>query len=319
MSAKGLFSLTFARLNILRFQYFSFIKKLKRLAKIMIKNLKTRNVYDREPSHYKFHNFRAFSNSGEILTEKFANRFETNSTEIFKFRKLLKNQILIELSDKDFARLMPHLEFVSLAPGDEVYQPDEEMRYVYFPEDLVASQLQGLSDGKTGESAMIGSEGIIGLCAIFGFQRQIQWTQITVGGNAWRIKTDVIKREFNQSAGIQASFLNFVNFLIAQVSQRAICNVHHLIEERLCTWLLMLDDRNKNKRLMLTQDQIANYLGVNRPSISHIAQNLREQGKISYLRGQLHVIDKKGLQDSACECYAAIKDNILSTECAQIM
>ncbi len=285
----------------------------------MIKNLKTRNVYDREKSPYKFYNLKVLSNPGENLVENSANRFEPTSTEIFKFRKSLNNQILLELSDKDCARLMPHLEFVSFAPGDEVYQPDEAMRYVYFPENLVASQLHGLSDGKTGEVAMIGSEGIIGLCAIFGFQRQIQWTHITVGGNAWRIKTDVLKQEFNQSAGIQVSLLSFVNFLIAQISQRSICNVHHLIEERLCTWLLMLDDRNKSNRLMLTQDQIANYLGVNRPSISHIAQNLREQGKISYLRGQLQVINKKGLQESACECYTAIKDNILSAECGQIM
>lgn len=285
----------------------------------MIKNLKITDVYEREQLHCKFQNFRAFPSLRETIAEHSASCFEPTAAEIFKLKKLLKNQILTVLSDKDFARLMPHLEFVAFEPGAEIYQPDEEMQYVYFPEDLVASQVHGLSDGKMGEIAMTGNEGIIGICAIFGFQRQSQWTQITVGGSALRMKISVFKQEFYRSPSIQAALLNFVNLHIAQVSQRSICNVHHLIEERLCTWLLMLDDRNKNNRLMLTQDQIANYLGVNRPSISHIAQNLRDQGKISYLRGQLQITDKKRLQESACECYAVIKDSVLSPEYAQIM
>ena len=285
----------------------------------MIKNLKAENVFGNEQSQRKFDNLKAFSNPGETFSKTATNRFGSASNEIFKLKKRLKNQVLMALGNKDLARLMPHLEFISFCAGEEIYQPNEVMRYVYFPEDLVASQLQGLSDGKTGEVAMIGSEGIVGLCAIFGFQRQAQWTQITVGGNAWRIKTELVKREFNQSASLQRSLLNFVTILLTQISQRSICNVHHLIEERLCTWLLMLADRSRNSHLMLTQDQIANYLGANRPSISHIAQNLREQGKISYLRGQLQVIDKEGLQESACECYAVIKDNVLAAECAQIM
>lgn len=220
------------------------------------------------------------------------------------------NRILGALSDFDAARLMPHLDFVVLSHGAEIYLAGELNQYVYFPETAVVSCLSDLEDGNTVETAMIGGEGATGLSSIFSSQPPTHRAQVTVGGNAWRIKTCVLKQEFARGGKIQTLLLGFLNDYINQISQRLVCKSFHVIEKRLCSWLLMLDDRVKHNQLILTQENAALLLGANRPTITIAAQTLRNKGLIDYARGKFHLLDRRGLEVSACECYSVLQTNL---------
>jgi CRP-like cAMP-binding protein len=163
-----------------------------------------------------------------------------------------------------------------------------------------------LEDGKTVETAMVGSEGIVGLSSVLGFQTGNVWTQTLIAGSAFRVSAKIFKQEFLRGGSLQTSCLDYINSYIRQISQRAICNNHHRIENRFSSWLLMLADRSKKNSLRLTQEQIAVVLGVQRPSVTCIAQNLRSNGCIDYLRGRI-ILNRQKLEASACECYAAVK------------
>lgn len=229
------------------------------------------------------------------------------SAETSSIRNILRNRIIGSLSDYDAARLMPHLDFVLLSQGEEIYPAGEYNRYVLFPETAVVSYLYDLEDGSAMETAMIGSEGATGLCAVFGSEPTTHRARITVGGNAWRIKTEILKQEFARGGKIQAMLLAYMNEHINQVSQRFVCKSFHIIEKRLCSWLLMLHDRLQNNQLMLTQENAALLLGTNRPTITIAAQTLRNKGLIDYTRGKFTLLDREGLENSACECYFVLQ------------
>jgi len=257
-----------------------------------------------------------FQNAGTIpsglnrnIRVRSVNQFEQVFAETSRTKKLLANQLLGAQTDQDFARLLPHLEPVSLAAGETLFDAGEKIRFLYFPEDAAISNLQAMADGGASEIALVGSEGMIGLGALFGSCPPAYSAEVTLAGTALRIKTEVLKQEFDHSARLQAVLLNYANSHIAQISQRAVCHIHHLAEARFCSWLLMLQDRAKNNLLPLTQDRIALHLGVNRPSVTHIAQALRERGIINYVRGYINILNRRGLEDSACECYSVIKEN----------
>lgn len=222
-------------------------------------------------------------------------------------KKISSNRILGALPDFDAARLMPHLDFVFLSTSEEIYTAGEFNRYVYFPETAVASDIYDLADGGTIETAMIGSEGATGLCAVLGKYPQTHRTKTTLSGNAWRIKTETLKQEFARGGKMQTLLLDCVNRHINQITQRLVCKSFHLLEKRLCGWFLMLNDRVKSDRLKLTQENIALLLGANRPSITIAAQTLRNQGLIDYSRGGISILDRHGLENSACECYAVLQ------------
>lgn len=229
-----------------------------------------------------------------------------------QIKKSFSNQILNSLTDGDFLRLSPYLETAVLSSGEELNKPGENVNYVYFPEDVTVSQFQGFADGSTAEIIMVGNEGMVGLNAVFGSTASPFWTQVMTAGKVFRIKTSVLKEEFLHNASLRFLLLNYANSYITQISQRVSCNIRHVAEARFCTWLLMLDDRAHSDCLRLTQEQIAVCLGINRPTVTNLAQSLKETGIIDYVRGCIRILDRRRLEASACECYQATKEYMLS-------
>ncbi len=230
-------------------------------------------------------------------------------SETISAKNIFVRQIFSEKWDGITSKSISKLQKVAFNTGDIVYQPNDQHEYVYFPETAVFSQLNILEDGRTLETAMIGSEGVSNLSLVFGCHPNNAWTQVSVAGNAYRITADAIKKEFIQDGLLQTSLMEYVNAFVRQISQRAVCNHHHRINERFSTWLLMLNDRIstvETAKFRLTQEQIAQFLGVHRPSVTCIAQELRDRGIIDYMRGQISILDHQKLQASACECYQAI-------------
>ena len=217
-----------------------------------------------------------------------------------------ENRILSRLHEADFKRIEPILESVALAAGENIYQPEDPIRFVYFPETAVVSQFYILEDGRTMETAMVGREGATGHCALFGAGAAECFSQASVAGAAHRINAEILKLEFARGGSLRERLLEFASRYVAQISRGVVCNNYHSVERRFCTWLLMLCDRRGARRLDLTHSQIANYLGVHRPSFTHIAKNLREKEIINYTRGFLIVTNRDALLKSACDCYRKI-------------
>lgn len=257
----------------------------------------------------KFSGIISFNDNSLSVKEKNNSKMSDLSAKSSSAEKISSNRILGSLPDFDAARLMSHLDFVLLSAGEEIYAAGEFNRYVYFPETAVASDIYDLADGCTIETAMIGSEGATGLCTILGKYPQTHRVKITIKGNAWRIKTETLKQEFARGGKMQTLLLDCVNRHINQITQRLVCKSFHLLEKRLCGWLLMLRDRVKNDRLKLTQENIALLLGANRPSVTIAALTLRNQGLIDYSRGEMFILDHQSLENSACECYSVLKSD----------
>jgi len=235
------------------------------------------------------------------------NKWKRTLREMSSIGDVIQSRILSSLPDNDFARLLPHLQIVTLSSGENIFQPDDNGTFIYFPGTAVFSQLNFLEDGRTVETAMIGNEGIVGISLILSSRHSVApWTLTLLGGSAYRINTSIFKQEFSSCGFLQTSLLEYLNLYIKQISQRVVCNNHHLIEERFCTWLLMLDDRCCKNRLILTHEQIAQLLGVHRPSVTCIAQDLRSKEIINYIRGRISILNRKKLEASACECYSVI-------------
>lgn len=200
-------------------------------------------------------------------------------------------------------------ELVSLAAGQTLYGADENNDYVYFPETAVVSHLYNLADGSALEIAMVGSEGASGLCAVFGLMRSPHQAVVTIEGKAWRVKAEILRQEFSRGGNLQARLLDYANTYLAEISQKVVCASFHTIEKRLCRWLLMIHDRLKTNQLAVTHEQMSQFLGVNRPSLSMVAKALRDQGLINYARGKVFILNRRGLEAAACECYSAVQTN----------
>lgn len=218
----------------------------------------------------------------------------------------ITNRILCDLSEEDFARLKPHLESVTLNAGENIYQPEEPIRFVYFPESAVVSQFYILEDGRTMEIAMVGKDGATGYGALFGARQADCFSQISISGSAFKVNAEIVRRELALGGVLQRRLIEFAGELVAQISRSVVCNNYHSVEKRFCTWLLMLSDRHGADKISLTHSQIANYLGIHRPSFTHIASALREKRVIDYTRGHLQIADRRELLESACDCYTAI-------------
>jgi CRP-like cAMP-binding protein len=182
---------------------------------------------------------------------------------------------------------------------------------IYFPETAVLSQLSYLEDGSATEVAMIGNEGLVGLSALLECRANAFWTQVTVGGTALCAHVDVLLEEFRRAGSFQKQILSYTSSFLDQVSQRAVCNSRHRLEERLCTWLLMVHDRAHGVQLPLTHEMIAEHLGARRAGITSFCTLLREHGAIAYQRGLISVVDRKLLEDMACECYRRIAQSVV--------
>jgi len=239
----------------------------------------------------------------ETLDLRAGNR-QPSVSDMLLIRENLSNQILAALPADALVRLLPFAETVDLSAGEHVYQPENSVRYVYFPETAVFSQLQILTDGSTIEIGMVGSEGVVGLQAVIGFPTSNCWTEASLAGTALKISSEVVSREFKNNGALHAATLNYVNAYIEQIFQKAVCNSHHKLKERFCSWLLMMQDRNKSGDFPLTQERIARLIGANRPSFSCIAIDLRKRNIIAYSRGKIVILDRRALEREACSCYS---------------
>ena len=223
------------------------------------------------------------------------------------FNGLLTNSLLASLPGLEFEELLRYLEPVSLQAGHELYGFQKNIDYVYFPETAVISHLYLLEDGSTSGASIIGSEGMVGLTAVLGSRPPYYWTQIIVGGSALRIRAEVIKDEFARGRTLQQLLLGHISSRLSQLAQRAVCNGRHRVHERLCSWLLMIQDRVNEEELPLTHEQIAHHLGARRPGITASCNTLRDNGVISYHRGLIRILDRPTMEASACECYQALR------------
>jgi len=203
-----------------------------------------------------------------------------------------------------FSKIQPYLKQAALAKGEYLYQQDDRLDFIYFPETAVVSEFQMLADGRTIEVAVTGGEGAVGISSVWSTSPAVNTAQVCVGGNAYRIESEVLERELAYSRPLQRWLHDQINSYIKQISQKVICNTHHAVEERFCTWLLMLQDRSKKHKFSLTQEYIAGVLGVYRPSVTCMASSLREKKAIDYVRGQISITDRQKLKKISCACYS---------------
>jgi CRP-like cAMP-binding protein len=216
----------------------------------------------------------------------------------------VSNQILAALPDLELTELLSLAKRVDFSAGESVFHPGDKIRYVYFPETAVFSEFDILQDGKTCEIAMIGREGFVGLPAIFDSATADRWTEVSLAGSALKVSSDLLQDSFAFGGFGQMKTNQYLNYYIQQISQRVVCNCYHQIKERFCCWLLMLQDRKECSEFSLTQEQIARLMGINRPSLSYIAKEIREENSIAYSRGKITILDRQKLEDSACSCYS---------------
>lgn len=221
-------------------------------------------------------------------------------------RSKKENRILAALSTDERERLAPHLETVSLELRQVLFRPDDEIQHVHFPVTAIVSLLTDLEDGSGMEVGLVGREGMIGVSAILGgVETKVATVQNT--GEALRLDAKTLREEFQRGGTLQKALLAYTHALITQISQSVVCNARHHIEGRFARWLLMYHDRLDGDEFELTQEFMAGMLGVRRPGITEAATSLQERALIEYHRGHIRILDRKGLEDFACECYPVVK------------
>ncbi len=217
------------------------------------------------------------------------------------------NQILAALPAADYERLLPHLEFVELGLGQSLYESGGHLQHVYFPVEGIVSLLYVTQGGNSAELAVVGCEGMIGVSLFMGGETTPNRAVVQSACKAYRLPAHVLKAQFAEGGALQLILLKFTQTLITQISQTAVCNLHHSVDQQLCRWLLLSLDRLPENRLQMTQELIANMLGVRRQGVTQSAGKLEREGLISYSRGLITVLDRPGLEKRACECYAVVK------------
>lgn len=218
------------------------------------------------------------------------------------------NQLLDALSTDAQERIFPALEQVSLDLGQVIYEANDEPSFVYFPTDSIVSLLYVMEDGASAEIAVVGNEGVVGIAVFMGGNSTPSRALVQSAGEAYRLPANVLKREFNRQEGnMQLVLLRYTQALITQMAQTAVCNRHHTIHQQLCRWLLLSLDRLPGNQLAMTQDLIANMLGVRREGVTEAAGKLSKAGVINYRRGHITVTDRPMLEKMCCECYAVVK------------
>ena len=219
-----------------------------------------------------------------------------------------ENLFLSSLPEEEYRRLKPHLERLQAELGNVVYRPNEPTQHVYFPENAIISIVTFLEDGSNIETGIVGNEGICGIGVILSDDVSPREATVQLPGSCQRMKAETFKEEFGRGGKVNRLALRYIYAFIAQISQNAACNNHHRIEARLARWLLSLHDRTDGDELRITQEFIAQMLGVHRPSVSENAVKLQERGLIKYVRGRIKILDREGLEQIACECYPTIKE-----------
>ena len=221
--------------------------------------------------------------------------------------KEIKNIVLNSISEPDFKEIESRLEKFEMKVGEVLCRPSEKVEYIYFPETSVISVVMMLENGETIESGIIGYEGSSGAAIVLSEDISPQELTIQLSGECFRLPIGKHKRLFNENVNFRNAALNHIHAFVTQVSQNAACLCHHNVDRRLARWLLMFSDRAGKNELCLTQEFIAQMLGVHRPTVSKNANRLQQMGLISYNRGLIKILDRTGLEDFTCECYEAIK------------
>ncbi|SEL83625.1 Crp/Fnr family transcriptional regulator [Halomonas daqiaonensis] len=219
-----------------------------------------------------------------------------------------RNRLLTLLPEEDLERLLPHLERVTLPLGKSLCESGVEMDHVYFPLDAIVSLLCVLENGTSAEIAVVGNEGIVGVSLFMGGRTTLSRAIVQSAGEAYRLDGQRLKNEFYQAGEMQQHLLHYTQALMTQLSQTAICNRYHTLDQQLCRWLLLCLDRLPDTNLAMTQNLIADMLGVRRSGVTQAAGKLQQAGLIAYHRGQITVLDRPGLEERVCECYKVVKD-----------
>ncbi len=218
-----------------------------------------------------------------------------------------QNHLLGALSAEEYERLVPHLQLVPLTLGKVLYESGDVLRHVYFPTDSIVSLLYVLEDGASAEISVVGNEGLIGIALFMGGETTPSRAIVQSAGYAYRLIGQTLKDEFHRNASLQLLLLRYTQALITQMAQTAVCNRHHSVDQQLCRWLLLSLDRLTGNELTMTQELIANMLGVRREGGTEAAGRLQKIGVIAYSRGRITVLNRPELEQLCCECYAVVK------------
>ncbi|MCW5960951.1 MAG: Crp/Fnr family transcriptional regulator [Pyrinomonadaceae bacterium] len=220
----------------------------------------------------------------------------------------LKNHLLAALPKAELAILLPNFDLISFTLGDVLYESGEQMNYVYFPSTAIVSLLYIMENGSTAEIGIIGNDGVVGVSLFMGGKTTTSRAIIQSAGTMVRLKDSVLQEEFSRGGKFQELLLRYTQALMTQISQTAVCNRLHSIEQQLCRWLLLSHDRLDTNKLIMTHDLISNMLGVRREGVTLAAQKLAAKKLITNDRGTMIVIDRPGLEAAVCECYKVVFD-----------
>ena len=217
------------------------------------------------------------------------------------------NWLLNALPKEDYERLLDDLQPVSFALGEVVYESGGQMDYVYFPTTCHVSLLYTMINGLTAEMGLVGNEGVVGIALFMGGDTTPNRAVVQGAGRAVKLRAKSMHLEFSRGGEFQHLLLRYTQALITQISQTAVCNRLHSMDQRLCRWLLMTHDRTHSDHLQMTQEFISHMLGVRREGVTHAARNLQEKGLISYVRGHIRIVDRPKLEAQVCECYEVVR------------
>jgi CRP-like cAMP-binding protein len=218
-----------------------------------------------------------------------------------------RNQLLAALPEAEWQRWLPQLEWTNLALGQVMYESGRPLSHVYFPTTAIVSLLYVMEDGASAEIAVVGNEGLVGISLFMGGESTPSRAVVQSAGEGFRLKAQEMKEEFNRAGPVMHLLLRYTQALITQMAQTAVCNRHHTLDQQLCRWLLLSLDRLEGTELLMTQELIANMLGVRREGVTEAALKLQKLGLISYARGHIHVLDRVGLEARTCECYEVVR------------
>jgi len=218
-----------------------------------------------------------------------------------------QNRLLAALPEDEWTRWLPHLEAVEMPLGKVLYESGSTLSHVYFPTTSIVSLLYVMEDGASAEIAVVGHEGIVGVSLFMGGQSTPSRAVVQSAGHAFRLGAGLMLQEFNRAGPVLHLLLRYTQALITQMAQTAVCNRHHSLDQQLCRWLLLSLDRRDSNELAMTQELIANLLGVRREGVTEAAGHLQDAGLLRYRRGHITVLDRSLLEARACECYAVVK------------
>jgi len=217
-----------------------------------------------------------------------------------------KNRILSGLPPPDRTRILAGLQPVALDLGDIICEPGQRLDHIYFPTTAVVSSLYTTAEGATAEMGLAGNDGVVGVSLFLGGDATPTQATVVVAGDAFKLKARALREEFATGGALQALLLRYTQALLTQISHSAVCNRLHAVEQRLCRWLLMCHDRVDRDELQMTQEFISSVLGGRRETVTVAAGRLQDAGLIRYSRGHITIVDRKGLEATACECYPAV-------------